>query len=157
MLFNRPDHTARVLKRILFAGPSLLFVSADGPRKNHPEDVEKCAAVRRIIEEVPKGVRVRQAFPHGEPGMKKAGMTALSWFSARTTPGSSWKMTPCPILPFSRSPRAASSSIETMRTSRSSPDITRWGFPTRDDAGFSRSPLILGVGELAARLEPPPE
>ena len=32
--------------------PSKLFVIADGPRDDHPEDAEKCAASRAIIERV---------------------------------------------------------------------------------------------------------
>jgi hypothetical protein len=51
LVFNRPEHTARVFSRIRDARPSKLFVVADGPRTNRAEDSERCAQVRAIIEE----------------------------------------------------------------------------------------------------------
>jgi hypothetical protein len=49
VIFNRPDTTRRVFAEIAKARPPKLLVIADGPRANHPNDVEKCAAVRAII------------------------------------------------------------------------------------------------------------
>ena len=49
IVFNRPDATARVLEKIAEAKSPKLLVVADGPRKNHPTDVENCQQVREII------------------------------------------------------------------------------------------------------------
>lgn len=51
LVFNRPEHTRRVLARIRTARPARIFVVCDGPRAEHPEDAARVAAVRRIIEE----------------------------------------------------------------------------------------------------------
>ncbi|HEY9673899.1 MAG TPA: glycosyltransferase family A protein [Waterburya sp.] len=52
IIFNRPNHTERVLETIRQAKPSKLLVIADGPRANRPDDHQKCAAARAIVERV---------------------------------------------------------------------------------------------------------
>ena len=44
MVFNRPEHTRAVFERIAAIRPRQLFVIADGPRPDRPDDVGKCAA-----------------------------------------------------------------------------------------------------------------
>ena len=44
IIFNRPDLAARVFSEIAKVNPPKLFVIADGPRDDHPDDMEKCAA-----------------------------------------------------------------------------------------------------------------
>ncbi len=51
LVFNRPDCTARSFAAIRAARPQKLFVIADGPRPNRPEDQEKCRRVREIIDQ----------------------------------------------------------------------------------------------------------
>jgi len=52
IIFNRPSHTEKVFEVIRQAKPSKLLVIADGPRANRPDDKEKCAAARAIIDRV---------------------------------------------------------------------------------------------------------
>jgi hypothetical protein len=52
IIFNRPESTRQVFNAIRAARPQQLFVIADAPRPNHPDDISKCAATRAIIEEV---------------------------------------------------------------------------------------------------------
>lgn len=52
IIFNRPETTKQVFEQIVHAKPRTFFVIADGPRPDHPEDVEKCAATRAIVEKV---------------------------------------------------------------------------------------------------------
>jgi len=52
MIFNRPQTTRRVLDAIRQLRPPRLYVSADGPRPHRPDDREKCAATRAVIETV---------------------------------------------------------------------------------------------------------
>lgn len=49
VVFNRPECTRKTLAAIRAARPPRLFVIADGPRANRPDDAEKCAAVRALI------------------------------------------------------------------------------------------------------------
>ena len=48
-VFNRPRQTQQVFQAIRAAQPGTLFVVADGPRADVPQDVEKCAATREVI------------------------------------------------------------------------------------------------------------
>jgi hypothetical protein len=52
IIFNRPSHTERVFEVIRQAQPGKLLVIADGPRADRPDDQEKCAAARAIIDRV---------------------------------------------------------------------------------------------------------
>jgi len=47
--FNRPDKTKQTLAAIRLRKPSQIFVFADGPRADNPEDSPKCNAVRTIL------------------------------------------------------------------------------------------------------------
>lgn len=51
-VFNRPDLTARVFDVIREVKPPVLFVSADGPRPDRPDDVRLCAETRAIVQNV---------------------------------------------------------------------------------------------------------
>jgi len=51
IIFNRPECTALTLAAIREARPSRLFVIADGPRADRPDDPEKCAAARKVVDE----------------------------------------------------------------------------------------------------------
>lgn len=51
-VFNRPDLTARVFERVRAAKPSVLFVSADGPRPDRPDDERLCRETREIVQDV---------------------------------------------------------------------------------------------------------
>ena len=52
LIFNRPETTARVFAVIRAARPARLFVIADGPRPDRPDDAQRCAAARAITEQV---------------------------------------------------------------------------------------------------------
>src|SRR6266567_8289682 len=48
LCFNRPQETTQVMARIRAARPPRLYVIADAPRSDRPEDGPLCAAVRAI-------------------------------------------------------------------------------------------------------------
>src|SRR6056297_1033881 len=50
--FNRPAVTRRVFHSIREARPRQLFVIADGPRPDHPEDKAQVAETRAILETI---------------------------------------------------------------------------------------------------------
>ncbi len=50
IIFNRPNLTQRVFEEIRKARPPLLLVIADGPRRDHPKDEERCVKARSVIE-----------------------------------------------------------------------------------------------------------
>ncbi len=51
LVFNRPEHAAQVFARIREARPPKLLVVCDGARTNRPDDIEKVAAVRQLIDQ----------------------------------------------------------------------------------------------------------
>lgn len=46
--FSRPDTFERTFKEVCKARPSKLFLIADGPRPNRPDDVRNCLKCRKI-------------------------------------------------------------------------------------------------------------
>src|SRR5688572_15594385 len=43
IVFNRPDQTRKVFERIREARPKRLYIAADGPRADRPDDLESTA------------------------------------------------------------------------------------------------------------------
>lgn len=79
LVFNRPDLTERVFEAIRQAEPRQLLVVADGPRGDHPADVEKCAAVRNIIDRVDWRCDVLKNFSDANLGCKRRVSSGLDW------------------------------------------------------------------------------
>ena len=79
IIFNRPNTTEIVFKEIAKAKPEILFVIADGPRPNYPEDVEKCAATRRIIDKVNWKCEIIKNYSDENLGCWKRVPTGISW------------------------------------------------------------------------------
>ena len=52
LVFNRPGLTRRNLAAVRRAQPERLFVIADGPRPDRPDDARLCAQVRAVFDEV---------------------------------------------------------------------------------------------------------
>ncbi len=80
--FNRPEHTRRVLESILAAQPQDLYVFQDGAREGNREDVEKCATVRRLVEEKAQRARVRlhTFYSDMNQGCGPGPVTGITWF-----------------------------------------------------------------------------
>ena len=52
IIFNRQSTAERVFAKIREIKPKRLYVAADGPRANRPDDIEKCKQTRQIIDNV---------------------------------------------------------------------------------------------------------
>jgi hypothetical protein len=79
LIFNRPDTTERVFAEVARARPHKFFVVADGPRPNRPQDVEKCAAARAIIERVDWECDVFKNYSDVNLGCGRRPATGISW------------------------------------------------------------------------------
>ena len=79
ILFNRPDRAAQVFAEIAKARPSKLFLIADGPRPNVPEDDEKCSAARAVVERVNWDCDVQRNFSDENLGCGQRPATGISW------------------------------------------------------------------------------
>lgn len=80
IVFNRPDPTERVFEEIRKAKPQRLFIAADGPRNDKPEDVEKCRLTREVVENVDWPCEVQTLFQDKNLGCKIAVSSAINWF-----------------------------------------------------------------------------
>ena len=79
MSFNRPEKTKRVFDEIRKAQPRKLYLSVDGPRKEHPEDRRKIEQVKKIVTNVHWECEVNTLFHENNLGCTLAGKTAFDW------------------------------------------------------------------------------
>lgn len=79
IIFNRLETTKRVFAEIAKARPPKLLVIADGPRSDHPDDIEKCAAVRAIIDCVNWDCEVLKNYSDVNLGCKHRISSGLDW------------------------------------------------------------------------------
>ncbi len=80
IIFNRPDTTNIVFAEIKKIRPQKLFIAADGPRKDAPEDYEKCAQAREIVKKIDWPCEVRTLFQKENLGCGYGESTAMNWF-----------------------------------------------------------------------------
>jgi len=79
-VFNRPHLTQKTFEVIKSLQPKVLFVTADCPRPDHPDDVEKCANTRRIIEQnIDWQCDLYRNFSEINKGSYKSTSEGLSW------------------------------------------------------------------------------
>lgn len=87
LIFNRPELTRQVFARIREARPAKLFVSADGPRTDHPKDGRLCAEARTVVAQVDWHCAVLTLFREKNLGCKKAVSSAIDWFFSQVPEG----------------------------------------------------------------------
>lgn len=80
--FNRPDHTRRVLERILEVGPLHLYVFQDGARTDNASDNVKCQQVRDIVNDLTAktSTTLHTFYLDKNLGCGAGPMTGISWF-----------------------------------------------------------------------------
>ena len=78
-IFNRPDTTRRVFQAIRNAKPKKLLIIADGPRADHPDDAEKCAATRAIVEQIDWDCEVIKNYSEVNLGCKIRMSQGMDW------------------------------------------------------------------------------
>lgn len=80
IIFKRPDTTKRVFERIREAQPPRLYVAADGPCKDRPDEAEKCALTRQIVENIDWPCEVHRLYRDENLGCGKGVSSAITWF-----------------------------------------------------------------------------
>ncbi len=79
VVFNRPQLTRQVLAAIEAAGPRPLYVVADGPRATRPEDAERCAETRAVIDERDWPMPVHRRYSEVNLGVEANVELGLDW------------------------------------------------------------------------------
>ena len=77
--FNRPQLARRTLAAIRAAAPRRLFLVADGPRPERPEDRELCAATRAVLAEIDWPCEVERRFAEVNVGLEANVELGLDW------------------------------------------------------------------------------
>lgn len=80
LVFNRPQYTKQVFESIRAAKPTQLFIAADGPRENVPEDIVNCQLVKDIVANVDWDCQVKTLYREKNLGCGLAPSSAISWF-----------------------------------------------------------------------------
>lgn len=80
LIFNRPLETFQVFNEIRKAKPSVLYIAADGPRKQNQNDLLNSESVKKIVKNIDWPCLVRTRFNNENLGCKMAVSSAISWF-----------------------------------------------------------------------------
>jgi hypothetical protein len=80
VIFNRPEPAAQVFAAIREARPERLYIAADGPRPDRPDDVARCAQTLRVVEQIDWPCTVRTLYRTSNLGCRHAVSSAITWF-----------------------------------------------------------------------------
>jgi hypothetical protein len=87
VIFNRPDVVAQLVASLRPARPAQLFVAADGPRRAHPTDAERCAAARATLDQVDWPCEIVRRFHDHNVGLDSSMVNAIDWFFTHVEAG----------------------------------------------------------------------
>ncbi|MBD1846778.1 glycosyltransferase family 2 protein [Cyanobacteria bacterium FACHB-63] len=79
IIFKRPDTTKRVFEAIRQAKPEQLLVIADGARADRPDEAEKCAAARAVIDSIDWKCELLTNYSDLNLGCKHRVASGLDW------------------------------------------------------------------------------
>ena len=80
IVFNRPDNTLVTLEAISKVKPRKLYIASDGPRSNHPDDLQNINRVMEIVQNLGWECEVAYKFNEVNLGVGRAPAEAISWF-----------------------------------------------------------------------------
>lgn len=87
LVFNRPALTGQLLDALRAGQPAQLFVAADGPRPEVPDDGARCQQTRELFREIDWPCEVRKLFRERNVGLQEAVVSAIDWFFEHVTAG----------------------------------------------------------------------
>jgi hypothetical protein len=80
LIFNRPETTQKVFDAIRAAKPKRLYVAADGPRPDLPDDHSLCKRTREVVNKIDWECETKTLFRNENAGCKYGVSAAISWF-----------------------------------------------------------------------------
>ncbi|MEE9372685.1 MAG: hypothetical protein V3V00_06490 [Saprospiraceae bacterium] len=80
LVFNRPHTTSKVFKQIQKVQPKKLFIAADGPREDYPDDIIKCVEARSVLNKIDWECEVKTLFRDENLGCGRAVSEGITWF-----------------------------------------------------------------------------
>jgi hypothetical protein len=79
LIFKRTETTKQAIEVLRQVKPPKLFVFADGPRIDRPDEIEKCAATRSVIEQIDWDCEVLKYYSDVNLGCGLGPATGISW------------------------------------------------------------------------------
>ena len=79
IIFKRPETTQQVLKAIAVVKPQRLFVIGDGPRKDRPDELERVARTRTLINQLDWDCEIQTNYSETNLGLKQRIVSGLNW------------------------------------------------------------------------------
>jgi hypothetical protein len=80
VVFNRPDTTSRVFEQIRVAKPQRLYIAADAPRADFPDDDLLCKQTRAVIQNIDWDCKIETLLRKKNLGCREAVSSAVTWF-----------------------------------------------------------------------------
>ena len=81
LIFNRPGNTRQILERLKEVKPARLYVAADGPRENRPNDTALCLETRNLVDKIVTWpCEIHKIFRTENLGCGLAVSDAITWF-----------------------------------------------------------------------------
>lgn len=88
LVFNRPDLTEIVFKKIQEAKPKYLYVAADGPRKDKDDEDNVCQRTREVVvNNIDWDCELKTLFRNKNLGCGRAVSEAIDWFFSQVDEG----------------------------------------------------------------------
>jgi len=79
IIFRRPDLTAKVLDAVRAVKPPALYVIADGPRADKPDEAQACEAARAVIDTVDWDCQIHRHYSDTNLGCGHRPASGIDW------------------------------------------------------------------------------
>ena len=79
LMFNRPDTTLQVAKAVMAARPRAVYLIADGPRPDRPEDRVLCEQTREVVTQLEWPCPVHTLVAETNMGLRSRVSSGLDW------------------------------------------------------------------------------
>lgn len=83
IFFNRPHTLARIFDVLRQVRPDRLYLIADGPRPDRPDDADKCTAARAVAASVDWPCRIERNYAEANLGCRRRTVSGLDWLFAQ--------------------------------------------------------------------------
>lgn len=87
LIFNRPAETFMLVERLRLLRPRQVYVFADGPRVNHPEDAALCESTRSTLAAIDWPCSLRKLQMKANLGCIRSVLSAVTWFFQQVPAG----------------------------------------------------------------------
>jgi len=87
LIYNRPEQTRKVFKKIREIKPKYLYISADGPKNGMIEDIENCNDSRMVIDQIDWDCELKTKLNQKNLGCKIGVSSGISWFFQHVNEG----------------------------------------------------------------------